>query len=209
MQLPKGMQKVNRSKIYVRLHFPVCIGVLGTARGIGTTHFAVMAANCFANGMGFKTAVAEYNGHKDFMKICDEADKTAGDIQHFSYHGMDFHTCRTSGEAAKLSGSGYEVIVFDMDSSKEECLDEFIRADVRIAMCSTMMWRRGGAKTFFEQFQSVPFSAAAFAADEKECKALERVYRRKIWDVPKERDPFKMTPKNLVWMKTFIEKSSV
>lgn len=48
------------------------VGVIGAGRGVGTTHFALMASNYFANGLGYKTAVVECNGHGDFVKLYDE-----------------------------------------------------------------------------------------------------------------------------------------
>ena len=47
------------------------VGVMGSARGVGTTHLAVMLANYYANGCGMKTCVVEFNDHKDYMRMCD------------------------------------------------------------------------------------------------------------------------------------------
>lgn len=78
------------------------VGVIGAGRGVGTTHFALMASNYFANGLGYKTAVVECNGHGDFVKLYDETKNMDGDMRCFSYKGIDCCICPTTDELGQL-----------------------------------------------------------------------------------------------------------
>ena len=87
------------------------VGVIGAGRGVGTTHFALMASNYFANGLGYKTAVVECNGHGDFVKLYDETKNMDGDMRCFSYKGIDCCICPTTDELGQLCMKKYDVVI--------------------------------------------------------------------------------------------------
>ena len=88
------------------------VGVIGAGRGVGTTHFALMASNYFANGLGYQTAVGECNGHGDFVKLYDETKNMDGDMRCFSYKGIDCCICQTTDELGQLYMKKYDVVIW-------------------------------------------------------------------------------------------------
>lgn len=184
---------------------PVCIGVMGTSRGVGTTQLACMLANCCANGLGYRTAVIEYNTHGDFMKICDETRAKREDIRHFSYGGIAFYGNGTNETVAFLLNNDFEILILDMDMAYEESYYEFLRCDVKIAVCSTAAWRIGKGRRLSEQTVGA-VTAAALLPDCGAARELERRFRKPLWRIPLQPDPFRISSLNLKLIKEFLEK---
>lgn len=181
------------------------IGIMGTARGVGTTHLAIIIANYCVSVLGLHTAAVEYNQHRDYMKIYDEAKIKTDDIRHFTLSGIDFYSCRSPEEVASVYAQNYEFLILDMDYAERKCFQEFLRCDLRVVVCSTAKWKIAKAYQCIEAISANRFLAASFLAEPCVKKRLEHQWQVPLWDIPTETNPFCLTAGNLLWLKTFLE----
>ena len=181
------------------------IGVMGTARGVGTTHLAIIIANYCANVLGLNTAAVEYNQHRDYMKICDEAGIKTDDIRHFTLSGVDFYSCHSPEHVARIYAQDYEFLILDLDYADRECFQEFLRCDLKIAVCSTAKWKIAKAYQCIQEISYNRLLTASFMAEPGTKKRLEHQLQVRLWDIPTETNPFCLTAGNLLWLKSFLE----
>lgn len=184
------------------------VGVMGTARGVGTTHLAVMLANYYANGCGRRTCLIELSGHKDYMKICDGANIEVSDIRHFSYKGIDFHVCDGTKNIANYMAGEYEVVVIDMASEKEETIEELKRCDVRLVTGTTDVWKLGRLKRLLSELENIRVRLCMFMGNPKEMRKLQKEYNVGVFQVPAEADPFVIQSKTMYILKGFLAELS-
>lgn len=180
------------------------VGVMGSARGVGTTHFSVMLANYYRNGCGLKTCLVEFNGHKDYMKICDEAGIEVKDIRQYSYKGIEFRVCQDAKAVADCVTGEYEVVIIDMASEKEETLEELKRCDIRWLVGSTDMWRIGRFKKLISELENISISLAVFLGNQTKLRKLKKEYKVSVFEVPIEPNPFEVQSKTMYMLKEYL-----
>lgn len=178
--------------------------MIGAGRGVGTTHFALMASNYFVNGLGYKTAVVECNGHGDFVKLYDETKNMDGDMRCFSYKGIDCCICPTTDELGQLYMKKYNVVICDMNYEAKDNIAEFLRCDVRIVVGSTSVYKLGRLIRAVEGFEGADFMVAVFMSDKKQLRKLTKNYNIKAVDIPVEINPMKMTSETLEWFAYYL-----
>jgi hypothetical protein len=176
---------------------------MGTGRGVGTTHMAILAANVLANGMGLKTALAEYNGRNQYIKIRREVKasvhhvpETGEGIREFFYGGIHFYGNMLQRQPDKLYTSGCEAVVLDMEYGDKNVMEEFLRSDIRIVMLGHNPWKIGDFRTFQknERLPQTAYICADFGIDGREAEKLGRQYGVCIHTVPTESNPFCISP---------------
>ncbi len=180
------------------------VGVLGVARGVGATHFALMLANYYANGCGLRTALVEFSGHKDYMKICDEANIKVNDIRHFSYKHIDFKVCDKSQDIALCFSQKYEVVIIDMTSEKAESLTELKRCDIKLVVGSTDMWRIGRIRKLFSELGNIPVTVAFFMGNPNIVNRIGKEYKQSVFLIPPEPDPLKISSQTMYLLKKLL-----
>lgn len=183
------------------------IGVMGTARGVGTTHLAVMLANYYANGCGKKTCLVEFSGHKDFMRLCVEAGLETKDIKHFFLKGIDFRVCDSAKAVAGCMAVGYEVVIIDMYCEKEETLEELKRCDIRLLVGATDLWKIGRLKKLLSEMQGAYGSLAMLKGDAKSIRKLQKEYNVGLLEIPVEPSPLAISSKGMYDLKHFLDEA--
>lgn len=166
---------------------------MGAGRGNGTTHLAIMLANCCANGCGLRTAAIEYGNHRDYMKICDETRTKTEDIRHFTYNRIVFHICHSSMEVANCLQSGIEAAVIDINGQDDADLEEFIRCDIRILSGAVSLWKLEELRQMTKRLNDTSYILAAAAPDLRQWEALLRHKKQQIFQIPIEANPFCIT----------------
>ncbi|MFT4007794.1 MAG: hypothetical protein QM683_20090, partial [Lacrimispora sp.] len=123
------------------------IGIIGTGRGVGVTHFAIMTAGYLTGVLRKRCAVLEWNSHGDFgnmRKICgkdgrpDEVSRIL-DTDYYERAGIDtLLLCKKAG---------YQAVIVDYGSVMEGNLEEFLRCDRQFVLGSFSEWQM---KAFLE-----------------------------------------------------------
>lgn len=181
------------------------IGVMGAAKGIGTTHLALMLACYYSGGCGLKTAIIE-SGKNDYMKICGETSTKAEDIRHFTYKHIDFNSCRTSEEIADCLSKSYEVAIMDMYSGAQGALEEFKRCDVRIVVGATAVWKTAEVGQTMEKLKDVDCVMAVFMPDYRRLRHMKDLNHKTVFDIPAEADPLCITSETAFRLGEFLSR---
>lgn len=117
------------------------IGIIGTGRGVGVTHYTVMTAGYLGGVLGKRCAVLEWNSHGDFRnmrKLCAEEKAQAEfcrilEADYYERAGIDtLLLCKKSG---------YQAVIVDYGTVKEGNLEEFLRCDRQFVLGSFSEWQ--------------------------------------------------------------------
>lgn len=181
------------------------IGVMGAAKGIGTTHLALMLACYCSGGCGLKTAIIE-SGKNDYMKICGETSTKAEDIRHFTYKHIDFNSCRTQKEIADCLSKSYEAVIMDLYSGALGALEEFKRCDVRIVVVATAVWKMEEVRQTMERLKDVDCITAVFMPDYKRLRRRKELSHMVVFDIPAEADPLCITSETMFRLEEFFSR---
>ena len=189
---------------------PQVIGVLGIGHGCGATHTAMVLANYIANGLRIRTAVVEYNGNDDFMKIRRMAETVSHGLWDYTCKGIDIYARVDKDRLSRIMAGEHEVIIMDMNyigsEATDELIREFARSSIKIAVCSLDMWRVCDLKSFLvnelHNIKNMRFWAQAYNA--KRAKELEREFHVRIEQMAYEPDPMHILSKNMLWYKKQI-----
>lgn len=201
-----GARRLKKTDAAYSEKRPCKIGVMGSGRGNGTTHLAIMLANYCANGCGLATAAIEYGSHRDYMKICDETRTRAEDIRHFSYKGIVFHTCCSSMEVANCLLEKKDVVVLDLNACDEAALEEFFRCDIRIAVGAVSLWKLAELQKMMKRLESTEYVLAVVSPDDRRLKEILDG-RQTFFNIPIEPNPFYITSDTMYQLKSLLHLS--
>ncbi|WP_313578552.1 hypothetical protein [Lacrimispora sp.] len=123
------------------------IGIIGTGRGVGVTHFTVMTAGYLGGVLRKRCAVLEWNSHGDFRnmrKLCAKEQSQAG-----SFHILEADYYERAGIDTLLlcKKSGYQAVIVDYGTVRDGNLEEFLRCDRQFVLGSLSEWQM---ETFLE-----------------------------------------------------------
>lgn len=175
----------------------VTIGVMGAGHGVGTTHFAVMLANYYANGCGVNTCLVRYGDGKDYMRMCREIEQESSSscpvsTDGFTYSGVRFCVCDNTRGLSDCLLEGYGVVIIDMSSDGETSLSEFKRCDVRLLVGSTDMWRVGIMRKLLSDVSDILSGVMMLSGNPRVLRELEKEYKVGILKIPTEPSPLAM-----------------
>ncbi|GLC83246.1 hypothetical protein [Lacrimispora brassicae] len=117
------------------------IGIIGTGRGVGVTHFTVMTAGYLGGVLRKKCAVLEWNSHGDFRnmrKLCGKERAQAGCYQILE---ADYYERAGIDTLLLCKKSGYQAVIVDYGAVKEGNLEEFLRCDRQFVLGSLSEWQ--------------------------------------------------------------------
>jgi hypothetical protein len=176
------------------------IAVAGACSSAGSTHFAIMLANYFANVCGVRTVVAECDNHRDFLKISIETDKVAHDYRKFTYKNIIFATGEENGSSAADSA---EVVIFDC-GSEADTAKVFELADKRFAVLSASVYRMAKSKRFIEDVRCDCVYTCMFGGD-VQVRELSKETGGRIERIPFEKDPFCLSKGTVRWLSEIVK----
>lgn len=165
---------------------------MGVGRGVGTTHFSLLLANCLANGLKVRAAVVEYNGHNAYFRILKESGGVQEHFGRFTYAGIDFYRTVGETELSEVLAAGYDVVIMDMQYGQKNVLREFLRSNIRIIVAGLNLWQSGELKTFLknEKLSPAQYLCVSHSYDKHLAKAIEKEYGMTVKAIPMEQNPF-------------------
>lgn len=123
------------------------IGIIGTGRGVGVTHFAVMTAGYLSGVLRKRCAVLEWNSHGDFLnmrKMCVK-ETCSGEVSRILE--TDYYERAGIDTLLLCKKSGYQAVIVDYGTAAEGNLEEFLRCDRQFVLGSLSEWQM---KAFLE-----------------------------------------------------------
>ncbi|NLD49027.1 MAG: serine/threonine protein kinase, partial [Clostridiaceae bacterium] len=126
------------------------IAILGVSQGVGVTHTAIMLANFLCSR--YKTAILELNHSGAFKEICTIVEVVKNsDSKFFKYRGVDYYWNIDYQEFISRYKEDYEFLVLDCGSYQDMYeINEFLRADVRIAIGHAIDWKINEIRSFHQ-----------------------------------------------------------
>ncbi len=123
------------------------IGIIGTGRGVGVTHFTVMTAGFISGVLRKRCAVLEWNSHGDFLNMRRVCTKDKGTDGFFRILEADYYEKAGIDTLLLCKKSGYQDLIVDYGTIKEGNLEEFLRCERQFVLGSLSEWQM---KAFLE-----------------------------------------------------------
>lgn len=114
---------------------------------IGTTNLSLATANYLANKQLASTAYLELNATREISQL--NSKQTSGK---FSYLNIDFFSEVTLRQLPEILQQNYAYYILDFGVPNSYTFPEFLRCDIRIAVCSYSPWKRNQFDNFLCQF---------------------------------------------------------
>ena len=183
------------------------IGVTGAGRGMGTTHFSVLAANYLCSGCGRKTAVLEWNRHGDFARFGSVCTGFTAAESRYRIQDVDFYPDSAGKVLAECLHMGYEEILIDFGELNEKVCEELSRCRKIFLLVSFTEWQPGAfwkPASWEERAAQNGWSClAAFGSEESRLKWNKRP-RPTVRRIPFSEDAFTVTGPVMEFMRTIL-----
>ncbi len=190
---PILMKKLMREKTHGKL----VIGIIGTHRGAGVTHFGILLGNYLSGWLGQKTAILECSSRNDLQFLQQYFYDSSEDSycrDSFSMHRITFYKNRNLQSIPEIMGERHDCVILDFGTDMVKNKSEFLRCDIKIVVSSLAVWKKHELERFInnhiyikncEQWiYVIPFMP------NKVLKEAAKKLQRKIYGIPYEPDPF-------------------
>lgn len=181
------------------------IGVAGTEKGVGVTHFCLMAANYLTCVAGEQTAVLEWNEDGDFIKLEKICKGQIEEKKPYHILGTSYYKNADMEELSQCL-ERYSYILIDFGVIGVSNRTEFQCCKKRVLVGSFSEWQW---ETFWEFLKQEGISgrkwiyAAAFGSRETR-KEVRRKLGIPVLEIPFSADAFSVTPGTLEFFQKFF-----
>lgn len=171
------------------------IGIIGTGRCVGVTHFAVMTAGYLSGVQRKRCAVLEWNSHGDFAgmrKVCADEKGKAGV---FRVLEVDYYGQAGINTLLLCKKSGCQTVIVDYGTVGEGNLEEFLRCDRQFVLGSLSEWQMEAFLEFEGKGKKAEKSWETFVCfgSEEARKNMEKRLKHPVRRIPVSVDAFVVT----------------
>ena len=178
------------------------IGIVGVGRGVGTTHLGLLLANYLQGGWGRKTAVLEWNNHGDFSRFRKQCTGQMEVKECFRIQKVDYYSQAESSQLMRCMETGYQEVVIDFGTIREEIFVEFMRCNTVWAVVSFSEWQIDAFWEFAEAKESKRNRSwqffSAFGSEESR-KEWNKRRKPEVLQIPFSADAFTITRPLMGW----------
>lgn len=181
-----------------KLEGKIVIGVIGTHKGVGVTHMAILLANYFNKWLGKQTAFIEYGARNEINYLQEEYENSMD--RQFKLHGVTYYKNVHEKDMGNIMGGNYQCIILDLGTDLNKGRNEFLRSDKKIIIGSISPWKKYELEKFLNGVPEEHEGAFTYIlpyAKDKEIKNLIKEYKEPFYSFPFEPDPFAISPKTL------------
>lgn len=166
--------------------------MIGSGRGVGTTHLAVWTANYLTGVRRERVALLEWNDHGDFARIRQFCGKTGIAGKGFRILEVDYYERADASVFASCLSDTYQHIIVDYGEITEAALCECARCDRKVMIGSYSEWQ---AEAFLESVgrerkQDKSWTIAAAFGSEETRREWEKAFHRTCLRIPTSADAF-------------------
>lgn len=189
----------NPGNPFGKVGIPELIGIIGTGRGTGVTHFSVMTAGYLSGVMRMRCAVLEWNHHETFS--CMGAACSSGKKGENPFRVLETDYFGRAGIDTLLlcKKSGYHAVIVDYGTAKEGNLEEFFRCSRQFIIGSLSEWQIGEFLEFEKRgikTEKSWDSLVSFGSEEART-SLEKRLKVPVRRIPFSIDPFSVTAETI------------
>lgn len=178
---------------------PEIIGIVGTGRGTGVTHFAVMSAGYLTGVMRMRCAVLEWNHHESFSRMAAACSGEKKGENLFRVLETDYFGRAGIDTLLLCKKSGYQAVIVDYGTAAEGNLDEFFRCGRQLVIGSLSEWQIGAFLEFEKKGMKAEKSwdsLVSFGSEEAR-KSMEKRLKVPVRRIPFSTDPFSVTAETI------------
>lgn len=171
------------------------IGIIGTGRGVGVTHFTVMTAGYLGGVLRKRCAVLEWNSHGDFRNMRKLCAMKKAKAEFFQILEAYYYERAGIDTLLLCKKSGYQAVLVDYGTVKEGNLEEFLRCDRQFVLGSLSEWQLEAFLEFEEKGKNAEKSwktLVSFGSEEARKNAEKRL-KIPIHRIPVSVDVFTVT----------------
>lgn len=179
-------------------HGKLVVGVFGTHKGAGVTHFCLLLAQYASQYLGYKTAYIEcYPGNDIRFLQEQQIDEMSIKKEFFCRQGVTYYPCVSEKRISEIMGDPYEFLILDLGSDFINGKSEFFRCDRKIVITSLTLWKRQELNRFRMNTEHVKnnnqwFYMAPFVS-EKEIRLCFKELDINICGIPFQPNPLVLT----------------
>lgn len=159
------------------------IALVGTKKGVGVTHVAILLAEFLNETVGANVAVIEMNHHGHMEKMEWEIFGYSRSV--FSFHGVDYYKEMEYEKIGEVVQNSYEYLILDFGVQKKKNQEQIEQCDEKILIGSLNLWE------WQEYIQAVYHLRKIFSGqkmnyvinfgNEKMANRMRKVLKEKIW----------------------------
>jgi hypothetical protein len=187
------------SNLFSKVETPELIGIIGTGRGTGVTHFSVMTAGYLTGVMRMRCAVLEWNHHESFSCMGAACFGVKKGENPFRVLETDYFAKAGIDTLLLCKKSGYQAVIVDYGTAKEGNLEEFFRCSRQLVIGSLSEWQIGEFLEFEKRgikTEKSWNSLVSFGSEEAR-KSLEKRLKAPVRRIPFTIDPFSVTAETI------------
>ena len=184
---------------FQRKRMPEFIGIIGTGRGIGVTHFAIMTAGYLCGVKRLRCAVLEWNGHSAFGSMGTACSGKKQGENSFRILETDYFEKAGIDTLLLCKKSDYQTVIVDYGTVTEGNLEEFYRCGRQFLIGSLSEWQINEFLDFERRERKVDKgwdTLVSFGSEEAR-KNLEKKLREPVGRIPFATDPFSVTAETI------------
>lgn len=187
---------LNPSK---RLEEPEFIGVIGTGKCTGATHFAIMTAGYLSGVRRLRCAVLEWNRHGDFKSMETACSGEKRGKNAFRLLETDYYEAAGIETLLLCKTAGYQVVIVDYGCIRDGNLEEFLRCSRQFVLGSLSEWQMNEFMEFEQKEKKAERSWETFVSfgSEETRKNAERRLKKSVKRIPVSVDPFTVTSETM------------
>lgn len=169
------------------------IGLIGTHRGVGVTHFGLLLAFYMGEELGKKTALLECNNHMDLSLIQTAYEWSREDAFSFSFHQVTCIKAVPLERIPMIFGEDYECLILDFGTDFNTNREEFLRCSKKMIIGGRAEWDQLKLLKFTEASEAMKGSDSWLYfiphADDKIATRISNLVRRRVYPVPTILEP--------------------
>ena len=189
-------------------HTAQVMGVAGSGRGTGVTHFVIRAANYLCSCRQKKTAILQWNPQKDLEKIRaflgaggKEDSRSFKKKDHFRLLGVDYYYEGDPAVLAACMEKKYQEILIDFGEVRDEVFPEWLRCSEKILIADLSEWKLESFLGLFTEKEKTGKDWICLTAFGSEIvrKEIERQFRLSVKRIPLSVDAFSVDIQTMEW----------
>lgn len=174
---------------------PFVLAVMGTDRGVGTTHFCMAALNFLLNVRGLNAVMAELNPHPAEECMRNSGEEAADFILPF--------------ERIQMAENRYDVVILDISSDYPQGRSEFLRGGMRLLLGSLSPWKseklENVIKNMAEDGINKSFICLSLSYNREAAGRIKRAYGIDTQPLMFIENPLSLKPQQCVWLNEKLE----
>lgn len=172
------------------------IGIVGTHKGAGVTHFGILLAQYISECLGLTTAYLECYP-QDEIQYLQYFLKTSIDEKQedsFSIHRVTYYKHIQDKKIGEIIGDQYDCVILDLGTDFTKGKNEFLRCDKKIVVSSLSLWKRHELENFIQHTNHIKNSEQWIYAipfgETNDIKFYTKEFQRDFYGIPYEPDPY-------------------